>query len=353
MGKNCVGLDIGSSSIKVVQLKETGKRSFGLVNFGIEPIPPQTIVDGTIMNQAAVVEAIRDIYGKLGIRQKEVAIAIAGHSVIIKKINVPVMTPDELEEQIPWEAEHHIPFAKDDVEIDHQILNPNTAQGQMELLLVAAKKEVVGDYAAVAKEAQLHPVVVDVAAFAAQNAFEVNYQPSSTETVVLINVGAAISNINIMAGGFSAFTRDVTIGGNAFTEEIQKQLNVAYDEAEAYKIGGLGGELTHEVVPQEVERILSQVAEVMAGEFQRSLDFYLATSADATIMRIYLAGGSAKVPALARAIEERSRLPVEQVDPFRKFVIDDNKFDLGFLRMHAPEAAVAVGLALRREWDKA
>ena len=353
MAKNCVGLDIGSSAIKIVQLKEAGKRGYSLVNFGIEPIPPQTIVDGTIMNQAAVVDAIREIYAKLGIKQKECAIAIAGHSVIIKKINVPVMTPDELEEQIPWEAEHHIPFAKDDVEIDHQVLNPNTAQGQMELLLVAAKKEVVGDYAAVAKEAQLNPVCVDVAAFAVQNAFEINYQPPASETVVLINVGAAISNINIIAGGFSAFTRDVTIGGNAFTEEIQKQLNVAYDEAEAYKIGGMGGEAAHEVVPQEVERILAQVAEVMAGEFQRSLDFYLATSADATITKIYLAGGAAKIPALAKAIEERSRLPVELIDPFRRFTIDEARFDLGFLRAHGPEAAVAVGLALRREGDKA
>jgi type IV pilus assembly protein PilM len=352
MAKTCIGLDIGSNSIKVVQLKEA-KRGYALVNFGIEPIPTQTIVDGTIMNQAAVVDAIREIYGKLGIKQKECAIAIAGHSVIIKKINVPVMTPDELEEQIPWEAEHHIPFSKDDVEIDHQILNPNTAQGQMELLLVAAKKEVVGDYAAVAKEAQLAPVCIDVAAFAVQNAFEINYQPSASETVVIINVGAAISNINIIAGGVSAFTRDVTIGGNAFTEEIQKQLNVAYDEAEAYKIGGTGGEAAHEVVPQEVERILAQVAEVMAGEFQRSLDFYLATSADATISKIYLAGGSSKIPSLTRAIEERSRLPVELIDPFRKFAIDENRFDTGFLRAHAPEAAVAVGLALRREGDRA
>jgi type IV pilus assembly protein PilM len=351
MAKTCIGLDIGSNAIKVVQLKE-GKRGYSLVNFGIEPIPAQTIVDGTIMNQAAVVDAIREIYNKLAIKQKECAIAIAGHSVIIKKINVPVMTPDELEEQIPWEAEHHIPFSKDDVEIDHQILNPNTAQGQMELLLVAAKKEVVGDYAAVAKEAQLAPVVVDVAAFAVQNAFEVNYQPPSGETIVIINVGAAISNINIISSGSSAFTRDVTIGGNAFTEEIQKQLNVAYDEAEAYKIGGTGGESAHEVVPQEVERILSQVAEVMAGEFQRSLDFYLATSADATISKVYLAGGSSKIPALTKAIEERSRLPVEIIDPFRKFLVDEGKFDVGFLRAHAPEAAVAVGLALRREGDK-
>jgi type IV pilus assembly protein PilM len=348
--KNYVGLDIGSSAIKVVQLKES-KRGRSLVNFGIQPVPPQTIVDGTIMNQAAIVDAIRDVVSKLGIKQKECAIAIAGHSVIIKKITVPPMTPDELDEQIPWEAEHHIPFAKDDVEIDHQVINAQTAQGQMELLLVAAKKEVVGDYAAVTREAQLVPMCVDVAAFAMQNAFEINYDTEPNDTVVLINVGAAISNINIISAGASAFTRDVTIGGNVFTEEIQKQLGVAYEEAEAYKIGGLDGETAHEVVPQEVERILAQIADVMAGEFQRSLDFYLATSADATVSKIYLAGGAAKIPALAKAIEERSRLAVELLDPFRKFAIDERKFDVGFLRAHGPEAAVAVGLALRSEGE--
>ena len=350
MGKHCIGLDIGSSSIKLLQLRES-KRGLALENFGIEPLAPQTIVDGTIMNQGAVVDALRSLTKKLKIRQREAAIAIAGHSVIIKKIVVPKMSPAELEEQIPWEAEHHIPFAKDDVEIDHQLINPQNAQGQMELLLVAAKKEVVGDYAAVAREAQLVPVVVDVAAFSVQNAFEVNYQVAPSETLALMNVGAAISNINIVTGGVSTFTRDVTIGGNAFTEEIQKQLSISYEEAEAYTVGAAGGAEAHEVVPQEVERILEQVGQSMAGEFQRSLDFFLATAADATISRIYLAGGAARSAALQRAIEERSRLPVEVLDPFRRLQIDESRFDMGFLRAHSPEAVVGVGLALRQPGD--
>src|SRR5215470_9186083 len=164
MARNCIGLDIGSSAIKVVAVKEE-KRAVKLVNFGIEPLPPQSIVDGTIMNQGAVVDAIRAIWERMRVKGKDVALAIAGHSVIIKKIAVLVMTKDELAEQIPWEAEHHIPFAKDDVEIDYQVVNPRNAGGQMELILVAAKKEVVHDYAAVAREAALNPVVVDVATF--------------------------------------------------------------------------------------------------------------------------------------------------------------------------------------------
>jgi type IV pilus assembly protein PilM len=341
--KNCVGLDIGSSSIKVVTAR-TSKKGVNLLNFAIEPLPPQTIVDGTIMNQSAVVDGIRELFARLKIRQKDVALAIAGHSVIIKKIAVPQMSDDELQEQIPWEAEHHIPFAKDDVEIDWQVINKQNASGQMELVLVAAKKEVVHDYAAVAREANLVPRVIDVAAFSVQNAFELNYQTTSGETVVLVNIGAAISNINIVKDGMSAFTRDVTIGGNAFTEEIQKQLNVSHDEAEAYKVGGSHDE--HGVVPQEVERIMESVADVMAGEFQRSLDFFLATSADANVTKIFLSGGSAKVAALHRSIEKRSRLPVEVVDAWKRIVVDP-KLDAGYLRAHAPEAMVSLGLSLR------
>ncbi|MFH0902655.1 MAG: type IV pilus assembly protein PilM [Pseudomonadota bacterium] len=348
MPKNCVGLDIGSSSVKVVQAS-SGKKGVLLQAFGLEPLPAQTIVDGTIMNQSAVVDSIRTLWGRLKLRQKKVAIAIAGHSVIIKKILVPPMTADELAEQIPWEAEHHIPFAKDDVEIDYHVISQQNGSGQMELLLVAAKKEVVHDYAAVAREAGLLPEVVDVAAFTVQNAFEVNYDTVTGEAIVIVNIGAAISNINIIRDGVSVFTRDVTIGGNAFTEEIQKQLSVSNEEAEAYKVGGSLEE--HGVVPHEVERVIEGTAENLAGEYQRSLDFYLATSADANITKIFLAGGSAKVGALQRAIEKRSRLPVELLDAWRRVQVDP-KLDSPLLRAHSPEAFVGLGLALRAPGDK-
>jgi type IV pilus assembly protein PilM len=348
VARNCIGLDIGSSSIKAVQVK-AGKRGYQLMAFGMEPLMPQTIVDGTIMDQGAVVEAIKTLWSRLKLKQKDVAIAIAGHSVIIKKIAVPAMSDQELVEQIPIQAEHHIPFAKDDVEIDYHVVNRQNAGGQMELLLVAAKKEVVADYLQVVRDASLSPMVVDVAAFSTQNAFEVNYTLEAKETAVIVNVGAAISNINIIRQGTSLFTRDVTIGGNAFTEEIQKQLSVSQDEAEAYKVGGSYDE--HGVVPQEVERIIEGVAEVMAGEFQRSLDFFLATAADTNVSRICLAGGSAKVAALHRAIERRSRLTVEVCDAWKRVEID-SKLDRGYLSAHAPEAMVGLGLALRAGGDK-
>ncbi len=348
MARNCIGLDIGSSSVKAVQLKRS-KSSYNLQAFGMEPLLPQTIVDGTIMDQAAVVDAIRGLWSRLRLRGKDVAIAIAGHSVIIKKIILTPMTRMQLEDQLPFLVDEHVRLRKDDVEIDYDIITPQNATGQMEILLVAAKKEVVHDYTAVVRDAGLNPLVVDVAAFTAQNAFEDNYDLAPGETAVLINVGAAISNINIIRDQKSLFTRDITIGGNAFTEEIQKQLSVSADEAEAYKVGGSFDE--HGVVPHEVERIIEGVAEVMAGEFQRSLDFFLATSADTNVSRICLAGGSAKITSLHRAIERRSRLTVEVVDAWRRVRVD-SKLDQAYLQAHSPEALIGVGLAIRAPNDK-
>ena len=349
MASNCIGLDIGSSSIKMLQVKVTPK-GIRLLDFGIEPLPPQTIVDGSIMDQAAVVDAIRRLRTTLGIRNKLVATAISGHSVIIKKIQVPQMAPEELGAQLQIEAEQHIPFRADEVEIDHQLVNPRNAQGMMELLLVAAKKEIIADYTQVIRDAKLQPTVMDVTAFTVQNAFEVSYDAGPGESVALINIGAAISNINIITDGTSIFTRDVTVGGGAFTEEIQKRAHVSQEEADAFKFAVSAG--ITDGVPADVEAIMNEVADSMAGKLQRTLDFFLAASGDATLSRMYLCGGSAKVPALQRILAERSRVPVEIIDPFRRLAIDETKFDMEFIRAHAAEATVGLGLALRRQGDR-
>ncbi len=347
MAKHCIGLDIGSSSVKLVQVKEA-KKGLLLVNFGIEPLPPQSIVDGAIMNHGAIVDAIRSVYERLHVRGKDVAIAIAGHSIIIKKIAMPPMDGDTLEEQIGWEADHHVPFDKEDVELDYEVLREDDGSGNMEVLLVAAKKDIVHDYAAVARDAQLNPVVVDVAAFAVQNAFEHAYGALEGRSVALVNVGASISTLSVVQDGITTFTRDMTIGGNAFTEEIQKRLSVGYEEAEAIKVGARP---PAGATPGEVERIIAQVADLIAGELQRSIDFFLATTSGAEIERIYMSGGVAQVQALRQAIARRSHLEVEVVDPFRNVGIDESRFDMPYLRANAPMATVAVGLALRKPGD--
>jgi type IV pilus assembly protein PilM len=348
-GKLALGLDIGSSSVKLVQLREK-KGGYALQAFGVSRLPPETIVDGALMNSAAVVQAIQDLVAEQKVRARDVAIGVRGHSVIIKKISLPRMTQEELDESIQWEAEQYIPFDVKDVNIDTQILTPPDAAGQMDVLLVAAKKEMIHDYTSVCAEAGLTPTVVDLDAFAVQNAFEVSYELAPGETVVLINVGAAVTNINVLAGGTTTFTRDVTMGGNAFTEEIQKQLNISYEEAEALKVGGQGE--SDAVVPQEVERVVQGVAEQLAGEIQRSLDFYAATAADHRISRVYLSGGTARIPAVFKAIEQRAAVPVEVLNPFKAIEIDNRKFDPMLVTQAAASAAVAVGLALRRAGDK-
>src|SRR3954466_1463693 len=314
-GKLALGLDIGSTGVKLILLKEQRRRGqvgYALQSFGMKPLPPEAIVDGALMNTTAIVQAIQELVSELKIKQKETAIGGSGHSVIIKKISIPRMTQDELEESIQWEAEQYIPFDVKDVNIDTQILNSdaNDATGQMDVLLVAAKKDMINDYTAVVTEAGLNPQVVDVDAFAVQNMFSANYEVPENETVVLINAGASVVNINILSKGITVFTRDVTIGGNQFTEEIQKQLNVSYEEAEALKIGGGHGE-SDAVVPQEVERVMAGVAEQVAGEIQRSLDFYAGNSADAHFSKVFLSGGTAKIPALFKTIETRVGVPVE------------------------------------------
>ena len=348
--KLAVGLDIGSSSVKLVQLKEK-KGGYQLVAFASAPLPPEAIVDGALMNSAAIVQAIQELFARHKVKARDVAIGVCGHSVIIKKISLPKMTQEELDESIQWEAEQYIPFDVKDVNIDTQILTPEAdAAGQMDVLLVAAKKDMINDYTSVCAEAGLTATVVDVDAFAVQNAYQANYDAGAGETVVLVNVGAAVSNINVISNGVTTFTRDITMGGNAFTEEIQKQLNISYDEAEALKVGGQGE--SDAVVPQEVERVIQGVAEQLGGEIQRSLDFYASTAADGKVTRAFLSGGTARVPALFRTIEARAGVPVEVLNPFKNIEVDHRKFDPGVILGAAPSAAVGVGLALRRPGDK-
>jgi type IV pilus assembly protein PilM len=346
-GKNLVGVDIGSSSIKVAEVKEGRRGERALVRFGFHPLPAQTIVDGQIINSAAVVEGLQKLFHKSASR--DVALRVSGHSVIIKKITMPHMTSAELQEQITWEAEQHIPFDLSEVQIDWQLLSQRPDQGQMDVLLVAAKKEEINDLTNLAIEAKLKPRVVDLDAFTVQNTFEAGYGlPPPEQTVVLLHVGASLTTLNILAQGSTAFTRDIASGGNLVTEEIQRALGITAEEAEAYKCGGDGRGL----VPREVPEIIAQVVEQIAGEIQRSLDFYLATSGVGEISRVLVSGGTAHIRALLEAVERRCRVPVERLDPLRAAGPQGKTVDLALIQARAPEAAVAIGLALRKERER-
>lgn len=348
--KNAVGLDIGSSSIKLVQLQETAK-GVELVNFDMSLLPHEAVVDGALMNFSAIVEKIKELWAVTKTRSKDIALSVSGHSVIIKKISLPEMTATELDESIQWEAEQYIPFDIKDVNVDVQILNPQAGQGQMDVLLVAAKKEVINDYTSVVIEAGLRPVVVDVDTFCIQNMFELNYGFPPNETIALINVGAAVININVVHDGITSFTRDISMGGGALTDDIMKQFNVSYEEAEHYKTGG-DGNFSSTSIAREVSKLSERVSESLVTEIQRSLDFFAATTINADISKIYLSGGASQLPHLLRSLERRLEVPVEYVNPFRNITVDESHFNMELLNKVAPVAAVAVGLGLRSYRDK-
>jgi type IV pilus assembly protein PilM len=346
-----IGLDIGPSSIKLMELERSKEGRYRLKNFAMAQLPPEAIVDGAVMNTNVIVDAIRELIQQHRVKAKDVVASISGNAVIIKRVTLPQMSFDELEESIQWEAEQYIPFDINDVNIDVQILEgPSNDPGQMDVLLVAARKELVNEYQSIISQAGLRPAVVDVDAFAVANMFDLCYEPPE-DTVALVNIGASTVNIHLLRNGVSAFTRDIGMGGRQFTEEIQRTLNISYEEAEAMKIGGNDDDGTA-VVPEEIERVLSSVGENLATEIQRSLDFYLSTSADSGIGSVFLSGGAARTPGLSRAIERQTGLPVEVIDPFRQIQIDERNFNPAYLNDVAPQAAVVVGLAMRQAGDR-
>ncbi|MBN2191876.1 MAG: type IV pilus assembly protein PilM [Polyangiaceae bacterium] len=348
-GRNLVGVDIGTSSIKVCQIREL-KRAPSLVRFGFSPLPPQTIVDGQVMDAGAVVEVLQRVFHDARIRQKEVALSVSGQSVIIRKITVPIMTAAELDEQIHWEAEQHIPFDIKDVQVDYQVLRRRPEASQMDLLLVAAKRDQINDYAQLARDAKLRPIICDIDAFTVQNLFEATRGLPPEQTVAIINVGASLSSLNIISNGISAFTREIANGGNVITEEIQKQLNIPFEQAEAYKCGGSSTDDATRpgMVPQQVVAVIEAVTDSIAAEIQRSLDFFMATSGENEIANIHVTGGTANLVALAQAIERRARVPVSAWAPTEGVAVERD-VDTTLLQRRAAQLPVALGLALRKE----
>jgi type IV pilus assembly protein PilM len=341
-----VGLDIGSSGVKVVGVS-TSSKGFEVTHLGMAPVPAEAIVQGAFLNSSAIVDAIRDAVANAGIKGKAIAAAVSGHSVIVKQISLPVMTAEELEESIRWEAEQYIPFDVNEVNLDFQILSGDDAEGQMDVLLVAAKKDLIDDYVQVIGEAGLSPAVVDVASFAIENAFEANYDVEPGEVVALVNVGAQVVNISVVKDGMPAFTRDISTGGNQYTEEIQKALSIGYDEAERIKLGNATPDDSHDVVPQEVDHAMRATTDQVLGEITRSLDFFSATAAESRIGRVMVCGGSAHVSDFAKAFQDRANVPVQVLNPFER-MLPSKKFDESFLLEMGPFMTVGVGLALRR-----
>ena len=279
--KGLVGLDVGSFAVKLVELKEK-KGEYQLQRLGIEPLSPEAIVDGSIMDSSLVVDAIQKLNDETGVKNSNYATSLSGHSVIIKKIELPAMAPEELAESIQWEAEQYIPFDINDVRLDYVLLDEGMGSDQMDVLLVAVKRDKVNDYVSVISQAGKVPAMVDVDAFAIQNAYEANYDLDPMKVVALVNMGASVTNINILARGTTVFWRDISFGGNQFTEALQREFRLSFEQSEALKRGNPVDDKT----PAEAAPVLESVAGEMAGEIQKTFDFFGATSTDGSVMSL-------------------------------------------------------------------
>lgn len=343
-----IGLDIGSKYVKAVQLKEL-KVGYQLERLGITSLQPELIVDGSILDSQRVVETIKDLISETNIKAKDATIAVSGHSsVIIKRIALPQMSEEELVESIKFEAEQYIPFDIEDVNLDFQILGQREDEGQMDVLVVAVKKDKINEYVSVVSEAGLNPVIVDVDAFALENMYEINYEISENENIALVNIGASTININILNGGISVFTRDSSVGGNILTEALQREFTIPYDDAERLKYG----ETVEGISQEDVPPVLVAASEDIIAEISRSFDYFWGTTSQAgDIQEIILSGGCALVKDFAPLLSERAGINVNIMEPFRNIHIPDT-FDKEYLKSIEPIITVATGLALRRVWDR-
>jgi type IV pilus assembly protein PilM len=349
--RQLVGLDIGSSGIKLVQLKENRGR-YILQKFGFKPLEPEVIVDGTVMDEGRVVAAIRELFDELNVKVKQVAVSISGHAVIIKKISLPPMPDDELEGQVKLAAEQYIPFDINEVNIDFHVLpaaEGEASEGEMSVILVAAKKDKINELTELVKGAGLMPMVMDVDAFAIENMHAINYPMSQDETTALVNIGASVMNINIVSKGTSLFTRDIPIGGNRYTESIQRELGLAYEDADALKKGGKAAGSNQAAAAQGV--IESVNAEV-ASEIARTIDYFKSTVTEGEVQQVLLCGGGAQIAGLVKQLRDRMHAVIEVANPFAEVDTSGSDFDQTTLADLAPMASVGVGLALRSVGDR-
>lgn len=342
--KTIAGLDIGSSSIKIVEL-EGKMNNLNLLSVGFENLPTDTVVDGQIMEMNTVSESIQNICKNHQVKSGQVVTGVSGHSVIIKNIILPAMSPEELEESIDWHAEEHIPFDLADVNLDYQV----TAESEesTNVLIAACKRERIENIKQAIQLSGKQPVVIDVDTFALQNCYEVNYQPAENDVVTLLNIGASTMNINIVQGTRSLFTRDITVGGSQFTDVLQRTLGISFQQAEAVKRGVT--ESYENVDEKAIVPLMGNVMETVTLEIQKTFDFYRATAEDGGVPvdRILISGGGSKLENLPQQLSARLEIPVEVLDPFRQIKVDTKKFDPDYLSEIMPEMAVAVGLALR------
>ena len=345
--ENLVGLDIGSSSIKAAQIVDS-KRGPALKHFGIVDIAHGAIEEGTINDPESVAQSIQQLFKSYHIKESNVAVSIGGYSVIVKKINVQTMAEEQLQETIHFEAEQYIPFDISDVNLDFQILGENESNpNQMNVFLVAAKKEMVNDYINLVNLAGLNPCIVDVEAFALQNTFESNYDVQD-DNIALIDIGASKTSLNILKGSSSVFMRDVSLGCGQINQKVMSLIECSFEEAEQLKYGDNPDKLT----PEDLKGIVSSVVADWCTEIRRALDFFYSTYPEEQIKRIILSGGGANISEFQQLLATEASAEVESINPFKNFHLDGKNLDDAYIKQIGPQAAISMGLAMRKVDDK-
>ena len=338
------GLDIGSSAIKVIELNE-GKGGWVLTAYAQVPLPHDAISEGSIKEPGLVSDAVKECVQKAGITTTAAVISVSGREAIMKRVPLPKVTSKELADAITLEAEHHIPFAVDDVFLDYQVVGESATS--MSVVLVAVKKVKILEYVAVVEQAGLDALVVDLDAFAIQNQFELNHPEASGEAVALIDIGASVMKTNVVRDGASVFARDVPFGGHHYTQAIAQRLDIPFEKAEAAKHGQDVGIAWDDLVPA-----LEAVSRDLSLEVQRTFDYFASTAESERIGRIVLSGGCARLAGIDEFLSSSWGVPVEIARPLERVGHESDQFSAEELEQAGPLLAVGVGLGLRRAGDK-
>lgn len=343
--KELFGLDIGSNSIKLVELKKS-RNAYKLKGFAIKELPRETIVDGEVMDSVALADTLRGLLAEYKPSSKYVALSVPGHGVTVRTINVPLVTEEELAKSIQWETEQYLPFNIKDVYVDFKILgeSPDTP-GQMNVLLVAAKKNAIDEYLLAITEVGLEALVVDIDVFAMQNMYELNYPVFESKVSLLCNLGASFTNINIVKSGNSLVTRTINFGGNKITAALQKSLGVTFDDAERIKKGEEKSDkaVADEVIDSELENVIT--------ELRKTIDYFNTNFPTDVIDKIVLFGGTAKLNDIVDKIKDKVGIFTELGNPFMTIVVD-KKLRTEPFNDFILQSGIAVGLAIRRLGDR-
>lgn len=337
--RSTVGLDIGSGLIKLAVISHGGGGPL-LTKVAFTQVVDDAIVEGEVMDPGVVADAIRGLLASSGVKPRHVVAAVGGRDVIIKKIAMDRMKEAEAREVIRWEAEQHVPFDMDNVELDFQILDPDGEGLQMAVLLVAAKRELVENKVTLLADVGVEASIIDVDAFALHNAFEVNYPDATAGIVGLVNIGHETTNVNILEDGTPILTRDLPVGTRRFREDLLRERGLSVGEADRLL---QGRESSEALAPFVAAR-----AEDLAVGIDRAAAFLQSSTRSTTgLARLYTCGGGARIPGLNKALAERLRLPVQMANPVERLSVAEGVFDTVSLDEVAPLLMLPIGLALR------